>query len=113
MRSISDGGLSLPGTSLVTVNNIIVATESTISFYDTSLVSSAITPSISSTITSATVDAFPPISPGQSNVHSSIDSTTTRSIDSTTTILSTVTLIPTEDISTSEVTSLLTINSSK
>lgn len=70
---MSFGGLELPGTSIVTTNAEVVATFSSISS------------AMPSTSVSG-VDAFPPVSPGHSNVHSS-------SYESTNVVLSTVTLV--------------------
>ncbi|KAJ8058784.1 hypothetical protein OCU04_011772 [Sclerotinia nivalis] len=87
VRDIFNGGLILPGTSLVTVNNVVVATTS--SDFGSSPVSTTIDQA--SAAASTLSDNFPPVSPGHSNVHSSIH-------DSTTVIFSTVTLPPTTSV---------------
>ncbi|ESZ92149.1 hypothetical protein SBOR_7466 [Sclerotinia borealis F-4128] len=81
VRALSDGGLSL-STSLVTANNVVVATASAV--LNSSLVSTAVDQASAAALTS---DGFPPIGPGHSNIHSS-------SHDSTTVVISTVTLVP-------------------
>ncbi|KAF7857292.1 hypothetical protein EAF04_009533 [Stromatinia cepivora] len=87
VRDIFDGGLILPGTSLVTVNNVVVATTSS----DFGSIPISTTIDRASAAASTLSDNFPPVSPGHSNVHSS-------SHDSTTVIFSTVTLPPTTSV---------------
>ncbi|KAF7949999.1 hypothetical protein EAE96_007303 [Botrytis aclada] len=84
-RAISNGGLDLPGTSLVTVNNVVVASTLASAFGDSSASASSLS------------DNFPPVSPGRTNVRSS-------NYDSTTVLLSTVTVTPQQSVDVTPVT---------
>ncbi|THV54712.1 hypothetical protein BGAL_0021g00140 [Botrytis galanthina] len=84
-RAISNGGLDLPGTSLVTVNNVVVASTLASAFGDSSVAASSLS------------DNFPPVSPGHTNVHSS-------TYESTTVVLSTITVTPQQSVDVTPVT---------
>lgn len=84
-RAISNGGLDLPGTSLVTVNNVVVASTLASTFGDSSAAASSLS------------DNFPPVSPGHTNVHSS-------TYESTTVVLSTITVTPQQSVDVTPVT---------
>ncbi|KAF7941619.1 uncharacterized protein EAE97_006456 [Botrytis byssoidea] len=84
-RAISNGGLDLPGTSLVTVNNVVVASTLASAFGDSSAAASSLS------------DNFSPVSPGHTNVHSS-------TYESTTVVLSTITVTPQQSVDVTPVT---------
>ncbi|TGO64944.1 hypothetical protein BOTNAR_0083g00270 [Botryotinia narcissicola] len=84
-RAISNGGLDLPGTSLVTVNNVVVASTLASAFGDSSAAASSLS------------DNFPPVSPGHTNIHSS-------TYESTTVVLSTITVTPQQSVDVTPVT---------
>ncbi|KAF7891514.1 uncharacterized protein EAF02_001839 [Botrytis sinoallii] len=84
-RIISNGGVDLPGTSLVTVNNVVVASTLSSAFGDSSAAASSLS------------DNFPPVSPGHTNVRSS-------AYESTTVVLSTITVTPQKSVDVTPVT---------
>ncbi|KAF7916271.1 hypothetical protein BELL_0105g00090 [Botrytis elliptica] len=88
-RIISNGGVDLPGTSLVTVNNVVVASTLSSAFGDSSAAASSLS------------DNFPPVSPGHTNVRSS-------AYKSTTVVLSTITVTPQKSVDVTSVTHAFT-----
>ncbi|TGO90183.1 hypothetical protein BPOR_0075g00130 [Botrytis porri] len=92
-RAISNGGVDLPGTSLVTVNNVVVASTLASAFGDSS---ASATIKVSAAASSLS-DNFPPVSPGHTNVRSS-------TYESTTIVLSTITVTPKQSVDVAPVT---------
>ncbi|KAK6599272.1 hypothetical protein H4I96_08476 [Botrytis cinerea] len=92
-RAISNGGLDLPGTSLVTINNVVVASTLASAFGDSSVLATI----EASAATSSLSDNFPPVSPGHTNIHSS-------SYESTTVVVSTITVTPQQSVDITPVT---------
>ncbi|KAM0130132.1 hypothetical protein ACHAO1_008105 [Botrytis cinerea] len=92
-RAISNGGLDLPGTSLVTINNVVVASTLASASGDSSVLATI----EASAATSSLSDNFPPVSPGHTNIHSS-------SYESTTVVVSTITVTPQQSVDITPVT---------